>query len=63
MVVMICKHPNVDKFNLSSVYLAVSGAAPLGKESTEELMAKLKISSVRQGTKHICLYILQHRIV
>ncbi|KAI0356905.1 amp dependent CoA ligase [Trametes cingulata] len=41
MVVLLCKHPAVKKYDLSSVRMLMSGAAPLSSELTNQLAALL----------------------
>ncbi|KAI0672316.1 amp dependent CoA ligase [Trametes maxima] len=41
MVVLLCKHPAVKKYDLSSVRMLMSGAAPLSAELTHQLAALL----------------------
>jgi len=48
VVVLLAKHPLVDKYDLSSLRLINSGAAPLSRELQEEVFARLKLP-VRQG--------------
>ena len=38
MVVLLCKHPAVKKYDLSSVRQLMSGAAPLSGELTRQLI-------------------------
>eukprot|EP00123_Amoebidium_parasiticum_P013736 comp22123_c1_seq1/m.32344 comp22123_c1_seq1/g.32344 ORF comp22123_c1_seq1/g.32344 comp22123_c1_seq1/m.32344 type:complete len:576 (-) comp22123_c1_seq1:520-2247(-) len=50
IALFLAKHPVVDKFDLSSVREIVCGAAPLSKEVTEQLYARLpNIRVIRQG--------------
>lgn len=41
MVVLLCKHPAVKKYDLSSVRMLMSGAAPLSSELTTQLESVL----------------------
>ncbi|KAI0827404.1 amp dependent CoA ligase [Trametes gibbosa] len=41
MVVLLCKHPAVAKYDLSSLRLVACGAAPLSSELTNQLAARL----------------------
>ena len=41
MIVLLCKHPAVKKYDLSSVRMLMSGAAPLSSELTNQLAALL----------------------
>eukprot|EP00123_Amoebidium_parasiticum_P013737 comp22123_c1_seq2/m.32345 comp22123_c1_seq2/g.32345 ORF comp22123_c1_seq2/g.32345 comp22123_c1_seq2/m.32345 type:complete len:576 (-) comp22123_c1_seq2:371-2098(-) len=50
IALFLAKHPVVDKFDLSSVKEICSGAAPLSKEVTDQLYARLpNINVIRQG--------------
>ncbi|KAM5545889.1 hypothetical protein V8D89_000015 [Ganoderma adspersum] len=49
MVVLLCKHPAVKKYDLSSVKLMTSGAAPLSAELTHQVAKVLKNSRIGQG--------------
>ncbi|KAK2751902.1 hypothetical protein FQN55_008644 [Onygenales sp. PD_40] len=48
VVVLLAKHPVVDKYNLSSLRMLSSGAAPLTRELVEAMHARIKIG-VKQG--------------
>lgn len=48
VVVLLGKHPIVDKYDLSSLRLMNSGAAPLSQELVETVYARLKIG-IKQG--------------
>ncbi|OJT02330.1 4-coumarate--CoA ligase-like 7 [Trametes pubescens] len=41
MIVLLCKHPAVPKYDLSSLRMLMSGAAPLTAELVKHLMARL----------------------
>ncbi|KAF3452803.1 hypothetical protein FNV43_RR03236 [Rhamnella rubrinervis] len=49
IVLAIAKSPDVDRFNLSSVRMVMSGAAPMGKELEDALRAKLPNAKLGQG--------------
>ena len=49
MVVLLAKHPSVDNYDTSSVTSILCGAAPLQKETTEDVKKRLNITDVRQG--------------
>ncbi|KAI8989132.1 amp dependent CoA ligase [Trametes punicea] len=49
MVVLLCKHPAVRKYDLSSVRMLMSGAAPLSSELTNQLSALLPGSWIGQA--------------
>lgn len=48
IVLLLSKHPSVDKYDLSSIRMMNSGAAPLTKELVEAVYSRLKIP-VKQG--------------
>ncbi|KKZ65809.1 hypothetical protein EMCG_01194 [[Emmonsia] crescens] len=48
VVVLLAKHPVVDKYNLSSLRLLNCGAAPLSRELVEAMYARIK-TGVKQG--------------
>ena len=48
VVLMLSKHPIVDKYDLSSIRMLNSGAAPLTKEIQQAIWDRLKIP-VKQG--------------
>eukprot|EP01098_Paradermamoeba_levis_P015697 TRINITY_DN8110_c0_g1_i2.p1 TRINITY_DN8110_c0_g1~~TRINITY_DN8110_c0_g1_i2.p1 ORF type:complete len:510 (-),score=162.24 TRINITY_DN8110_c0_g1_i2:90-1619(-) len=47
VVVAFAKHPIIEKYDLSSVKVVVSAAAPLGKELEEAVRARLKVQVVQ----------------
>ncbi|CDO75537.1 hypothetical protein BN946_scf184776.g3 [Trametes cinnabarina] len=49
MVVLLCKHPAVKKYDLSSVRVLMSGAAPLSAELTNQLCALLPDAWIGQA--------------
>lgn len=49
MMVLLCKHPDVRKYDLSSLRSIVSGAAPLSGEITQQLSEVLPDISISQG--------------
>jgi len=48
IVLLLAKHPIVDKYDLSSLRMMNSGAAPLTRELVERVYERLKIP-VKQG--------------
>ena len=48
MVVMMVKNPKVADFNLSSIRMVISGAAPLGKQIEEALMERIPQAIIGQ---------------
>ena len=50
---MLSQYPNLKKYNLSSLHLALVAAAPLKQEQAEDLMRALNIK-VRQGMSDLC---------
>ncbi|CAO3616384.1 unnamed protein product [Cunninghamella echinulata] len=62
IAVLLAKHPIVKNYDLSSVRMFGSGAAPLGKEHIDALVERIP-SSVRQGwgmTETTSGFIIQH---
>ncbi len=53
MAVLLTKHPIVAQYDLSSVHTVTSGAAPLSKETAQQLMTKLHINCIRQGNIYV----------
>jgi len=49
MIVMLCKHPAAQDYDLSNVRNIMVGAAPLSSELTKQLVRKLPYSNVFQG--------------
>ncbi|KAH9834984.1 amp dependent CoA ligase [Rhodofomes roseus] len=49
MIVLLCKHPAVKNYDLSSVHAIMSGAAPLSPELTNQLAKVLPQACVGQG--------------
>lgn len=49
MLLALSRHPAVDKFDMSSLKAALSGAAPLGPELIEEVQARLPHLRISQG--------------
>ncbi|EJD03682.1 phenylacetyl-CoA ligase [Fomitiporia mediterranea MF3/22] len=48
-VVLLCKHPAVKKYDLSHVRFCISGAAPLSRELTQQLIKVLPNAQIGQG--------------
>ncbi|KAJ8751025.1 hypothetical protein K2173_016206 [Erythroxylum novogranatense] len=49
IVLAIAKSPEVDKYDLSSIRMVLSGAAPMGKELEDNVRAKLPNAKLGQG--------------
>eukprot|EP00250_Pteridium_aquilinum_P019789 c24572_g1_i2 orf=75-1721(+) len=49
IIIAMAKQEAVKQFDLSSVIEVTSGAAPVGKESLEEVYQRLKVPDIRQG--------------
>lgn len=49
IVLSIAKNPDVDKYDLSSVRVVMSGAAPMGKDLEDAVRAKLPNAKLGQG--------------
>ncbi|KAL5973982.1 4-coumarate--CoA ligase 1 [Asimina triloba] len=49
IVLAIAKNPVVDKYDLSSIRIVMSGAAPMGKELEDSVRAKLTNATLGQG--------------
>lgn len=49
LVLALAKHPNVEKYDLSSVRIVMSGAAPLGKELEDALRERIPQAILGQG--------------
>ncbi|XP_057545522.1 4-coumarate--CoA ligase 1-like isoform X1 [Amaranthus tricolor] len=49
IVLAIAKNPDVDKYDLSSVRVVLSGAAPMGKDLEDAVRAKLPNAKLGQG--------------
>ncbi|KAK2997387.1 hypothetical protein RJ639_025459 [Escallonia herrerae] len=49
LVLALAKNPLVDKFDLSSIRMVMSGAAPLGKELEEALRSRIPQATLGQG--------------
>ncbi|KAI9125723.1 hypothetical protein K1719_003141 [Acacia pycnantha] len=49
IVLAIAKSPNLDRYDLSSIRMILSGAAPLGKELEDAVKAKLPQATLGQG--------------
>ena len=55
MVVLLCKHPAVKKYDISSIRMLMSGAAPLSSELINQLSALLPDAWIGQayGPSHL----------
>ena len=49
LVLFLAKHPDVDKYDLSSLDEIMSGAAPLGGETVSAARERIKCKLIRQG--------------
>ncbi|KZT02013.1 amp dependent CoA ligase [Laetiporus sulphureus 93-53] len=49
IVVLLCKHPEVSKHDLSSIRVILSSAAPVSREVTQQLMHIFPDASIAQG--------------
>ena len=49
MVVLLCKHPAVKKYDISSIRMLMSGAAPLSSELINQLSALLPDAWIGQA--------------
>ena len=49
LILFLAKHPDVSKYNVSSLKSIMSGAAPLGAEVLQEARARTGIETIRQG--------------
>ncbi|XP_017471196.1 PREDICTED: 4-coumarate--CoA ligase 1 [Rhagoletis zephyria] len=49
LMVFLAKHPLVDKYDLSSLMILVCGAAPLSKETEDQIKKRIGIPVIRQG--------------
>ncbi len=60
MIVLLCKHPAVPKYDLSSLRMLMSGAAPLTAELVKHLMARLPNCWIGQayGRPHLLFRVL-----
>lgn len=49
LMVFLAKHPIVDKYDLSSLVMLLSGAAPLSKETEDAIKERIGVPTIRQG--------------
>uniref|UniRef100_A0A1A9X195 Luciferin 4-monooxygenase n=1 Tax=Glossina brevipalpis TaxID=37001 RepID=A0A1A9X195_9MUSC len=49
LMIFLAKHPIVDKYDLSSLLALLSGAAPLGKETVNQIKERIGVPIIRQG--------------
>ena len=49
LILFLAKHPDISKYNVSSLKRIMSGAAPLGAEVLQEACARTGIETIRQG--------------
>lgn len=49
IIVALAKHPLVESYSMASVYDIFSGAAPLGKEVGDELVARMEGMRKKRG--------------
>ncbi|XP_075148101.1 luciferin 4-monooxygenase [Haematobia irritans] len=49
LMVFLAKHPMVDKYDLSSLLVLLCGAAPLSKETEDQIKERIGVPIIRQG--------------
>ncbi|KAH8383371.1 hypothetical protein KR009_008251 [Drosophila setifemur] len=49
LMVFLAKHPIVDKYDLSSLMVLLCGAAPLSRETEEQIKERIGVPFIRQG--------------
>ncbi|XP_055850186.1 uncharacterized protein LOC129914807 [Episyrphus balteatus] len=49
LMVFLAKHPIVDQYDLSSLLVLISGAAPLSKETEDTIKQRIGVPFIRQG--------------
>ncbi|KAL9894754.1 luciferin 4-monooxygenase isoform 1-T5 [Glossina fuscipes fuscipes] len=49
LAVFLAKHPIVDKYDLSSLLVLLCGAAPLSKETEDQIKERIGVPIIRQG--------------
>lgn len=49
IIILLAKHPLIDKYDFSSLRVVVSGAAPLGADISEEVTKRLPTMIIKQG--------------
>ena len=49
IILLLAKHPLIDKYDLSSLYLVICGAAPLGADLAKQVKSRLPKLIVKQG--------------
>ncbi|XP_037953679.1 4-coumarate--CoA ligase 1 [Teleopsis dalmanni] len=49
LMVFLAKHPLVEKYDLSSLLALLSGAAPLSKETEDQIKERIGVPIIRQG--------------
>lgn len=49
LMVFLAKHPLVDKYDLSSLMVLLCGAAPLSKETENQIIERIHVPVIRQG--------------
>ncbi|XP_067617505.1 luciferin 4-monooxygenase isoform X2 [Eurosta solidaginis] len=49
LMVFLAKHPLVDKYDLSSLMILLCGAAPLSKETEDQIKERIGVPIIRQG--------------
>lgn len=49
LMVFLAKHPIVDKYDLSSLMVLLCGAAPLSKETEDQIKERIGVPIIRQG--------------
>ncbi|KAH8417674.1 hypothetical protein KR222_004012 [Zaprionus bogoriensis] len=49
LMVFLAKHPIVDKYDLSSLMILICGAAPLSRETEDQIKQRIGVPFIRQG--------------
>lgn len=49
LMVFLAKHPIVDKYDLSSLMVLICGAAPLSRETEDQIKERIGVPFIRQG--------------
>lgn len=49
IIILLAKHPLIDQYNLESLKLVISGAAPLGADISEQVKKRLPTMTIKQG--------------
>uniref|UniRef100_T1GBJ9 Uncharacterized protein n=1 Tax=Megaselia scalaris TaxID=36166 RepID=T1GBJ9_MEGSC len=59
LMVFLAKHPIVDKYDLSSLIMLLSGAAPLSKETEDAIKARIGVPTIRQAVFVLSQHVIQ----